>query len=105
MFWFNKNHPKVTYMDKRRETHKLSNGATLNVNPDVLGDFTSMPFPDETFYLVVFDPPHMRAGDHGWMAKKYGSLTGDTWKQIICAGFTECMRVLRAECGQGRRVR
>lgn len=32
----------------------------LTVDPDVVADFTKMPFDDESFYLVVFDPPHLR---------------------------------------------
>ena len=95
MFWFDKSNPLTTYADCRRETHKLSNGATLVVNPDVQMDFTKMPFPDETFYLIVFDPPHVRAGTHGWMAKKYGSLKHSTWRPLIRAGMDECFRVLK----------
>jgi len=31
-----------------------------------------MPFADESFYMVVFDPPHLvRAGENQWLAKKY----------------------------------
>jgi 23S rRNA G2069 N7-methylase RlmK/C1962 C5-methylase RlmI len=54
-----------------------------------------MPFPDESFHLVVFDPPHVRAGTKGWMAKKYGSITHKTWKDTVRAGIDECMRVLK----------
>lgn len=95
MMWFDKKHPSVVFLDQRRETHKLSNGSTLVVDPDVEADFTTMPFPDDTFHLVVFDPPHMRAGTHGWMAKKYGTLVGKTWKPLIRAGIEECLRVLK----------
>lgn len=58
-------------------------------------DFTSMPFPDNTFSLVVFDPPHLKSlGKNSWMAKKYGVLL-PTWELDIKAGFDECMRVLK----------
>lgn len=47
----------------------------LTVDPDVVADFTKMPFDDESFYLVVFDPPHLRqAGETSWLVKKYGKL-------------------------------
>lgn len=46
-------------MDNRQLTDTLCDGRTLNVNPDVIADFRDMPFPDESFYLVVFDPPHL----------------------------------------------
>lgn len=95
MFWFDKKNPSVVFMDIRRETHELSNGTTLVVDPDVVGDFTAMPFDDNSFRLVVFDPPHVRAGTKGWMAKKYGSLTHKTWKEVIRSGVDECLRVLK----------
>lgn len=62
--WFNKNHPNALYCDVRQEYHmsfwKSTDGKSerfLTVNPDVVCDFTNLPFEDETFYLVVFDPP------------------------------------------------
>lgn len=97
MFWFDKKNPKAIFGDIRREKHILSDGRKLEVNPDVLMDFRKIPFPDETFRLVVFDPPHLRgAGKNGWQAKKYGSL-GPDWRQDLKAGVDECFRVLKPE--------
>lgn len=57
-------------------------------------DFTNLPFNDESFRLVVFDPPHlMHAGKNSWLAKKYGRL-GNDWRTDIKKGFAECFRVL-----------
>lgn len=96
MFWFDKNNPNVTFMDIRKVNETLSDGRKLNVNPDLIGDFRNIPFPDNTFDLVVFDPPHLlNAGDQSWLAKKYGKLNKKTWKQDISRGFDECMRVLK----------
>lgn len=95
MFWFDKNNENVVFMDNRQESCTLQDGRKLEVNPDVIGDFTNMPFDDETFYLVVFDPPHLlRAGKNSWLAKKYGILK-DGWQDEIRKGFNECMRVLK----------
>ena len=95
MFWFNKNHKDTIYMDKRQFEDTLCDGRDLKVNPDIIGDFRSIPFNDNTFYLVVFDPPHLlKIGDTSWMAKKYGKLSTN-WKEDIEQGFNECMRVLR----------
>ncbi|WP_133620447.1 TRM11 family methyltransferase [Paenilisteria rocourtiae] len=95
MFWFNKQHPDAVYMDNRELDTTLCDGRKLVVKPDVVGDFRNMPFPDESFYLVVFDPPHLvRAGDNSWLAKKYGKL-GPLWERDISEGFDECMRVLK----------
>lgn len=95
MFWFKKNHPDAVYMDNREFSGELCDGRTLEVKPDIVGDFRSMPFPDNTFYLVVFDPPHLlKAGKDSWLAKKYG-LLDENWRDDISQGFRECMRVLR----------
>lgn len=95
MFWFDKNHDAVTYMDNRELEAELCDGRTLNVNPDVIGDFRNMPFDDESFHLVIFDPPHLiKAGQDSWLAKKYG-LLDELWPIDIHQGFQECMRVLK----------
>lgn len=96
MFWFNKENEDVTFMDKRIEFEKLETGHVINVNPDVVADFRNMPFPDEKFWHVVFDPPHLlHAGNKSWLAKKYGRLNKDTWPEDLKQGFEECMRVLK----------
>lgn len=100
MFWFDRNDERAVFMDNRVETHVLTRKGqkkkeTLIIRPDVVGDFTKMPFKDESFALVIFDPPHLRYnGATGWQAKKYGRLDG-TWKEVLRAGFAECFRVLR----------
>lgn len=95
MFWFDKQNKDVLYMDNRQLTDTLCDGRSLEVNPDVVADFRNMPFKDNSFYLVVFDPPHLlNAGENSWLAKKYGKL-GLDWKDDIKQGFKECMRVLK----------
>ncbi|HHV99962.1 MAG TPA: class I SAM-dependent methyltransferase [Clostridiaceae bacterium] len=95
MMWFDKQNPDVLYMDNRQITTTLCDGRILNIHPDVIADFRNMPFEDNTFYLVVFDPPHLRSvGQNSWLAQKYGMLS-DNWRQDIAQGFQECMRVLK----------
>jgi hypothetical protein len=54
-----------------------------------------LPFPDESFYLAVFDPPHLkRLKDSAWFSKEYGVLD-ETWPQMLHDGFAEGMRVLK----------
>lgn len=85
----------MIYADQRTESHVLCDGRALEINPDLEIDFTNMPFANESFYLVVFDPPHLnKLGGKSWMAKKYGVLLA-TWEHDIKAGFDECMRVLK----------
>lgn len=95
MFWFNKHEPHTTYMDIREETLTLCDGRTTEVKPDVVADCRHCPFPDDTFNLVVFDPPHRSdLGDNSWMAHKYGKLQGD-WRSFLKESFDELMRVLK----------
>ena len=98
MFWFEKAHPDVIYMDNRRLNDMACDGRRIVVDTDILGDCREMPFDDDTFNLVVFDPPHLiYAGENSWMRKKYGCLNKDTWRDDLKKGFTECFRVLKAD--------
>jgi hypothetical protein len=97
MFWFNKHNPDVVFGDIRRESHILCDGRSLVIDPDVLIDFTALPFADGAFKLVSFDPPHLNnGGPRGWNRLKYGRLPSD-WKDCIRDGFAECFRVLSAD--------
>jgi SAM-dependent methyltransferase len=94
MFWFDRANPDVVFGDKRNESHVLCDGRTLRIEPDVLLDFTDLPFEDGAFNLVAFDPPHLRqAGPKSWMAAKYGKLS-EGWREVLRKGFAECFRVL-----------
>lgn len=99
--WFNKRHPAAVYCDKRREEYrnlwKNAGNCTLSIEPDILCDFTALPFEDNSFALVVFDPPHLTgAKDTAWLVKKYGKLD-DNWPMMLRDGFSECMRVLKPD--------
>lgn len=61
-FYANKTNSNVLFCDKRAE-----------VNPDTILDFRDLPFADETFHLVIFDPPHIapnRGSEKSFMVKK-----------------------------------
>lgn len=95
MFWFDPKNPNAIFNDKRNESHILCDGRTLNISPDTISSFAAMPFSDEQFSLVVFDPPHLvRLGKQSWLAKKYGKLEAE-WEEELTAGFKECFRVLK----------
>lgn len=102
--WFNKNHPNAIYCDKRSEvffniwksTNRKSERSCI-VDPDIQCDFTDLPFDDNSFSLVVFDPPHLaKIADNAWMKKKYDRLE-EGWPQMLHDGFNECMRVLKPD--------
>jgi ubiquinone/menaquinone biosynthesis C-methylase UbiE len=104
MMWFDKGNQMVLFGDIRQETlvvtdrtHREDGTRTLHIKPDQVMDFRAMPFDDNTFRLVAFDPPHLeRAGPKSWLAAKYGKLS-DNWRTDLRAGFTECFRVLEPE--------
>ena len=85
-FWLDKEHKNTIFLDNRE-----------NINPDVLGDFRRLDFPDKSFKLVIFDPPHIlqkefnsKLATHNY----YGILNPETWKEDLKKGFDECFRVL-----------
>lgn len=45
MFWFDKTHPNVLFQDIRDAEYILCDGRKLEVHPDVVADFTAMPYP------------------------------------------------------------
>ena len=95
--WFNKNDERALYLDKRYETYIDTypcGKKTNKIHPDIIGDFTNIKQPDNSFYLVVFDPPHIEQKGDSQITKKYGNLDGD-WRDMIKKGFSECFRVLK----------
>lgn len=95
MFWFDKNNKNTVYMDNRELEDTLCDGRKLEIKPDIVADFRNIPFEDNSFYLVVFDPPHLKQiGETSYMAKKYGKLN-EEWTKDLKQGFKECMRVLK----------
>lgn len=111
MFYFDKTDQRVLFCDNRTVDTELCDGRKFTVKPDVECDFTSLPFEDESFRLVVYDPPHLlrntgkskmadmygslseRATPTGYQQIKYGALYAD-WRDMLRRGFDECFRVL-----------
>lgn len=105
MMWFDKMDQRVLFGDRRSETITVtdrSNGnssgqRSIKIEPDSLMDFRALPFPDSSFKLVAFDPPHLvNAGPRSWLAAKYGKLSDD-WRDDLRVGFSECFRVLEKD--------
>ena len=99
--WFDKHNPAAIYCDKRREEYqnlwKNAGNYTLTIGPDVLCDFTQLPFEGNSFALVIFDQPHLTgAKETAWFVKKYGKLD-ENWPQMLHDGFRECMMVLKPD--------
>ena len=98
MMWANKAHPNAIYADKRiAQKGHIQNGFNPNhcVIPDVVMDFSNMPFKDKSFKMVVFDPPHLSTlTEASIMRKKYGSLDQLHWSSDLRLALNECWRVL-----------
>lgn len=104
MMWFNKEDNRALFVDQRCEVVGRSKKATekrfasISVNPDIKADFTTLPFSDNSFSLVVFDPPHGFFGEQSFMAKEYGTLCqSKDWRKMLTDGFRECFRVLKPQ--------
>lgn len=113
MFYFDKNDQRVLFQDIRNIRTTLCDGRPFEVKPDVQADFTDMPYPDESFSMVVFDPPHLlrnvgkskfadiyeslnpKAYPTGYQHIKYGALQNNGWQDMLRRGFSECFRVLK----------
>ena len=113
MFYFDKDNPDVLFQDIRKVDTHLCDGRHFKVNPDIIADFRQMPYPDDTFQMVVFDPPHLfrnvghskwadmygslnpKSKPTGYQQIKYGALGNTDWKDTLTRGFSECFRVLK----------
>ena len=96
-FYFDKEDDRVLFGDIRaKETHLLTNNQTIHIEPDEVMDFREIPYPDESFQCVIFDPPHrIKLKVESDFIKKYGSLERESWQEDISKGFAECFRVLK----------
>lgn len=91
-----KQHDNALFIDKREREPGFTGqeGRTFNVEPDEVQDFRDLPYADEEFRLVVFDPPQLMREDGmesltGYIAKSYGALHAETWQADLRAGFEE----------------
>lgn len=101
-FWFDKKNPDVLFVDKRvMKPTLIGSGKNARVRrclPDKVMDFRSLGLPNDTYSLVVFDPPHLKTlGKGSYTAAMYGVLDKDTWEEDIRKGFAECFRVLKPD--------
>lgn len=99
MFWFDKKNPNAVFCDIRCETYEYQGteqGRVLEINPDIIADFRNLPFEDNTFFHIVYDPPHYTwNGKNSRMSGIYGTVPAGGGIDYIADGFKECMRVLR----------
>lgn len=84
--WLDKFCPDAVFVDHR-----------VAMNPDVVADSTCLPFDNESFDLIVFDPPHGNFGVGSNQSRLYGSYTLSEIREFMRGAAAEAHRVGRAE--------
>lgn len=108
MFWFDKQNPLALFTDIRDFEDTLCDGRKISVKPDKIEDCTNLSFADNTFKLVVFDPPHLvRAGENSWLAKNTGNFpkTGKALLMTPYMNVCECWMITVYLSSSGIRTR
>ena len=101
--WFQKNHPLVTFMDKRygKYFYQYPNSPKkeiYDIKPDVVSEWKDAPFPDDYFDLIIFDPPHIiQNSEKGSLPIKYTVLKPGTWNNILKNGIEKLFKILKPE--------
>jgi len=103
--WYQKNHPFVTFMDKREKqmlesNHPIGKKRRFKINPDVVSEWKDAPFPDNHFDMIIFDPPHLiwkREKKESSLDKEYGYFYENTWKQEMQEGINKLFQILKPE--------
>jgi SAM-dependent methyltransferase len=103
MMHFDKNNPLVTYFDIRDDAklkmdlQRVPNRKPWNPSkPTMQGDYRNLPFENDTFDLVLFDPSHFtKLGKTSVYYVKYGNLNKETWHEDLMKATQEIWRVLK----------
>ncbi len=68
MFYFDKDNPLVHFNDIRNLNDILCDGRKLEIQPETCWDFRHLPINDNSYHMVIFDPPHLHkmVNHHGW---------------------------------------
>lgn len=109
MMWFDKNNKYTVYMDKRgdediiRDLKQFADNRGrplvkrwMPKNPTMQGDFRKTIFADNSFKLIVWDPPHLKgkASRKHQQGLCFGMLQAETWQSDFAKGFNELWRIL-----------
>jgi len=87
---------EIVYIDIRKGTFTIpyTEGKKIHIEPTVQADLKKLPFKDNTFTLILFDPPHGGFTIDTWMGAKYGGLTASDYKNMLVWANIEFTRVL-----------
>jgi hypothetical protein len=105
--WRNKIHPSTVFMDIRSNTKLLKDWEANMIQKDratdieftkltIQADFTHLPFKDESFFHINYDPPQLiHLGKTSIYYKQFGCLEADTWRRVLKEAAKELLRVLK----------
>lgn len=97
--WFDSKDPETVYLDVRKEInfHRKSKRypSDKNINPDILADNQFLPFRDNVFDLVVYDPPHYISSSWKDLYDLYGVYHPLEYQKIMWGASRELFRVLK----------
>jgi ubiquinone/menaquinone biosynthesis C-methylase UbiE len=100
--WHNKNPNDVIFLDIRKGKivyNSKYSDYTMElgfVNPTILGTHEKLPFRNESFDMIVFDPPHIISHPTGILHEKYTTLKKN-WVKYLYNTTKELFRVLKKE--------
>jgi hypothetical protein len=94
--WIDKNNPFVVFNDIRKEYKGfIGRRKNIEIMPDINCDFRKLPFLNNKFKLIIFDPPHILGNmDKSTLKACYGVLNKDTYENMLKEGIIELWRVL-----------
>ena len=106
--WYQKNHPFVTFMDKRNGIyHNILSGNTsfksrrkYKIYPDVVSEWKDAPFPNNHFDMIIFDPPHIirpNESKKSGITCEYGMLFKNSWRNDLRIGIKKLFDILKPE--------
>jgi len=96
-WWIQKNHPNVIYIDIRKEKKGfIAFRPNTEIKPDIQADYRETPFPDKSFKLIAWDPPHLnhKESKTDVYLLHYGVLKQKGWEEDLNKAFKELWRIL-----------
>jgi len=103
--WYQPDNDYTVFMDQRYEDIRMKKGISngyilLRIHPDIIAKWAHLPFKNNSFDMIVFDPPHIIRNEgikNGSITLKYGILHHQSWREVLRSAFVELFRVLRPE--------
>ena len=87
------------FLDKRQGRYDIDLKGSYRpshvVNPDVQADNRALPFKDNVFDMLIFDPPHIVGSTGKVFEAKYTTLNPFSWQNDLYKAFKEASRVLK----------